>query len=79
MLITADYFRLSEILNKMVAANQITTNEREELLHKSGLIKQQDGRWKELPTDPRSGNFPAYLTLDWNYCILYNYKELKEH
>ena len=64
MLITADYSRLSEILNKMVAANQITTNEREELLHKSGLIKQQDGRWKELPTDPRSGNFPAYLTLD---------------
>jgi len=64
MLITADYFRLSTILNKMVAANQITTNEREELLHKSGLIKQEDGRWKELPTDPRSGNHPAYLTLD---------------
>jgi len=64
MLITADYFRLSGILNKMVAANQITTKEREELLHKSGLIKQEDGRWKEIPTDPRSGNSPAILTLD---------------
>jgi len=64
MLITADYFRLSELLNKMVKANQITSEEREELLHKSGLIKQEDGRWKELPTDPRSGYNPAYLTLD---------------
>ena len=60
MLITADYFRLK----KMVAANQITTNEREELLHKSGLIKQEDGRWKDVPADPRSGNYPSYLTLD---------------
>ena len=64
MLITADYFRLSTILKKMVAANQITTNEREELLHKSGLIKQEDGRWKDVPADPRSGNYPSYLTLD---------------
>jgi hypothetical protein len=64
MLITADYFRLSGILKQMVAANQITSEEREELLHKSGLIKQEDGRWKELPTDPRSGYNPAYLTLD---------------
>ena len=64
MLITADYFRLSGILNKMVEANAITSKEREELLHKSGLIKQEDGRWKEIPTDPRSGNSPAILTLD---------------
>ena len=64
MLITADYFRLSEILNKMVEANAITSQEREELLHKSGLIKQENGTWKELPTDPRSGYRPAYLTLD---------------
>ena len=79
MLITADYFRLSEILKQMVKANAITNEEREELLHKSGLIKQEDGRWKELPTDPRSGYRPAYLTLDWNYWLYYNYKELKEH
>jgi len=64
MLITADYFRLSEILKQMVAANQITSEEREELLHKSGLIKQEDGRWKEIPTGPRSGYSPAILTLD---------------
>lgn len=64
MLITADYFRLSEILKKMVEANQITNGDREELLHKSGLIKQEDGTWKEMPTDPRSGNYPTYLTLD---------------
>ncbi len=64
MLITADYFRLSELLNKMVKANAITSEEREELLHKSGLIKQEDGRWKEIPTDPRSGISPAILTLD---------------
>jgi hypothetical protein len=64
MINTADYFHLSNTLKKMVAANQITTNEREALLHKSGLIKQEDGRWKELLTDPRSGNSPAILTLD---------------
>ena len=64
MLITADYFRLSEILKKMVEANQITNGDREELLHKSGLIKQEDGTWKELPQDTRQGTFPAILTLD---------------
>jgi hypothetical protein len=64
MLITADYFRLSGILKQMVAANQITSEEREELLHKSGLIKQEDGRWKEMATDQRSGHSSAILTLD---------------
>jgi len=64
MLITADYFRLSGILKQMVEANAITSEEREELLHKSGLIKQENGTWKEMPTDPRSGYAPAYLTLD---------------
>jgi hypothetical protein len=64
MLITADYFRLNEILKKMVFNNQLTEGEREELLHKSGLIKQEDGTWKELPQDTRQGEFPAILTLD---------------
>jgi hypothetical protein len=48
----------------MVKANQITSEEREELLHKSGLIKQEDGRWKEMATDQRSGHSSAILTLD---------------
>ena len=64
MLITADYFRLDGILKQMVKANAITNKEREELLHKSGLIKQEDGRWKEVSTDPRTGYAVAYLTLD---------------
>ena len=64
MLITVEYLRLIEILTKMVAANQITESDKSELLHKSGLIKQEDGRWKEIPTDPRSGISPAILTLD---------------
>ena len=64
MLITADYFRLNKILRIMVENNQLTEGEREELLHKSGLIKQEDGTWKELPQDARQGVYPAYLTLD---------------
>ena len=64
MLITADYFRLDGILKQMVKANAITNEEREELLHKSGLIKLGDGRWKEESNDPRSGSTSAILTLD---------------
>jgi hypothetical protein len=64
MLITADYFRLNKILKQMVNNNQLTEGEREELLHKSGLIKQEDGTWKELPQDTRQGTIPAILTLD---------------
>ncbi len=58
MLITADYFRLNEILKQMVEANAITSQEREELLHKSGLIKLEDNRWKE----PEG----AILTMDYD-------------
>ena len=47
MLITVDYLRLIDILNKMVIANQLTEKEALELLHKSGLIKLEDNRWKE--------------------------------
>lgn len=64
MLTTADYFRLNNVLIKMVEANQLTEGEREELLHKSGLIKQEDGTWKEVSTDPRTGYAEAILTLD---------------
>lgn len=47
MLITADYFRLYDILRKMVSSNQLTNEQAEELLHKSGLIKQEEKVWKE--------------------------------
>ena len=47
MLITADYLRLQGILKQMVNFNQITAKDREALLHKSGLIKLEDNRWKE--------------------------------
>lgn len=47
MLITTDYLRLHDILQKMVEFNQITALDREALLNKSGLIKLEDNRWKE--------------------------------
>jgi len=47
MLITIEYLRLIKILEKMVIANQLTEKEASELLHKSGLIKLEENRWKE--------------------------------
>ena len=47
MLVTTDYLRLLSILQKMVIANQLTEKEASELLHKSGLIKLEENRWKE--------------------------------
>jgi hypothetical protein len=47
MLITAEYLHLVKILDKLVAANQLTKDEKLVLLHKSGLIKLKDGVWKE--------------------------------
>lgn len=47
MLITAEYLRLQGILKQMVDFNQITAEDREALLRKSGLIKLEDNRWKE--------------------------------
>ena len=58
MLVTAEYFRLATILHKMVLNNQITSIEREALLHKSGLIKLEDNRWNE----PEG----AILTMDYD-------------
>ena len=63
MLITIEYLRLIKILEKMVIANQLTEKEASELLHKSGLIKLEENRWKEP-----SG---AILTISWNYLLLY--------
>ena len=50
MLNTADYIHLNNTLIKMVRDDKITANEREELLRKAGLLKLEDGRWKESDT-----------------------------
>jgi hypothetical protein len=47
MLITVDFLHLNEVLVKMVQDKKITAQEREDLLHKSGLIKLEDNRWQE--------------------------------
>ena len=47
MLVTTDYFHLINILKKMVIANQLTEKQASELLHKSGLIKLKENKWKE--------------------------------
>ena len=47
MLVTTDYLRLLSILQKMVIANKLTEKQASELLHKSGLIKLKENKWKE--------------------------------
>jgi len=47
MLATTELIHLNKALISMVRENRITTTEREELLHKAGLLKLEDGRWKE--------------------------------
>jgi hypothetical protein len=49
-LVSVDFFRLNDVLLKMVRAGQLTISEREDLLYKSGLIKLEDGRWRESET-----------------------------
>jgi len=46
-LVTIDFFRLNDVLVKMVRNGQISNAEREDLLHKSGLTKLEDGKWQE--------------------------------
>lgn len=46
-LCTSDHFQLNKVLVKMVLNGLLMENEREELLHKSELIKLKDGRWKD--------------------------------
>jgi hypothetical protein len=50
MLNTTEYIHLNNALIKMVRDDKITANEREELLRKAGLLKLEDGRWKESDT-----------------------------
>lgn len=49
-LCTYEFFQLNKILNKMVSSNTISLEDKEELLHKSGLIKLEDGSWKQVST-----------------------------
>jgi len=49
-LVTVDFYHLNTVLIKMVRMGQLTNEEREGLLHKSGLIKLEDGRWQESDT-----------------------------
>ena len=46
-LVTVDFFRLNTVLIRMVRTGKLTNDEREDLLHKAGLLKPEDGRWKE--------------------------------
>lgn len=46
-MVTVHYFRLNEILVNMVREERITNAEREEFLHKSGLLKLEGDLWRE--------------------------------
>lgn len=46
-LVSIDFFRLNDVLLKMVRIGLLSQVEREELLRKAGLLKLEDGRWRE--------------------------------
>ena len=46
-MVTIHYIRLNEILVEMVSEQRITNDEREELLHKSGLLKLEGHLWRQ--------------------------------
>ena len=46
-LVSVDFFRLNDVLLKMVRTGLLSQVEREELLRKAGLLKLEDGRWRE--------------------------------
>ena len=46
-LCTYEFLQLNKILNKMVSSKHISQEEREELLHKSGLTKLEDRSWSQ--------------------------------
>jgi|TARA_B110000908_G_scaffold164938_1_gene213663 hypothetical protein len=47
MLCTAELIHLNKALIKMVREDRLTTIDREDLLRKAGLVKLEDGRWRE--------------------------------
>lgn len=49
-LVSIDFFRLNSVLIKMVRSGAISKEEREELLHKAGLLKLNDTEWQESET-----------------------------
>jgi len=49
MLSTGELIHLNKCLITLVRDNKITASERESLLHKAGLLKLEDGRWRENP------------------------------
>ena len=46
-LVSIDFFSLNDVLLKMVRTGLLSQVEREELLRKAGLLKLEDGRWRE--------------------------------
>lgn len=50
MLNTTELIYLNDALIKMVRDEKITAEEREDLLRKAGLLKLEDGRWRESET-----------------------------
>jgi hypothetical protein len=50
MLNTTELIHLNNALIKMVRDEKITAQEREDLLRKAGLLKLEDGRWRESET-----------------------------
>lgn len=53
-LCTYEFLQLNKILNKMVFSKHISQEEKEELLHKSGLTKLEDGSWSQYVEDTKS-------------------------
>ena len=49
-LVTTELFHLNDALIKMVRDKKITSEEREDLLCKAGLLKLEAGRWRESET-----------------------------
>jgi hypothetical protein len=52
-LCTYEFLQLNKILNKMVFSKLISQEEKEELLHKSGLTKLEDGSWSQYVEDTK--------------------------
>lgn len=53
-LCTYEFLQLNKILNKMVFSKRISQEEKEELLHKSGLTKLEDGSWSQYVEGTKS-------------------------
>jgi hypothetical protein len=49
-LVTVDFLRLNTVLVRMVRQGKLTNSEREDLLHKAGLLKLENGKWRENDT-----------------------------